>query len=344
MPERDRIILAHGGGGVLMRRLIEEEMVQPLANEVLAELADSAVLSPQVGRIAFTTDSYVVKPLFFRGGDIGRLAVSGTVNDLAAVGARPLALSLALIIEEGFPLADLRRIVRSIRATAQEAGVRVVTGDTKVVEAGSADGLFITTSGIGLVPPGVDLGLRRIRPGDAVIISGSIAEHGVAILSEREGLAFESPVSSDVSPLAGLVEGALSAGEVHFIRDATRGGLAAVLNEMAETLGFTVEIEEQAVPVRPAVRAACDLLGLDPFTVANEGKMVFVCAADDAEAVVQALRGNPLGRDAARIGFIGSPAAGGGEGRREGRVILRTPFGGSRILEMPYGEELPRIC
>ena len=343
MSAPERIMMAHGGGGVLMRRLIEEVLVTPLANEALDALDDSAVLDSPAGRIAFTTDSYVVQPLFFRGGDIGRLAVAGTVNDLAAVGARPLALSLALIIEEGFPLADLGRIVESIRATAAEAGVQVVTGDTKVVEKGAGDGLFITTSGIGVVPAGVDLGLERVRPGDAVIVSGAIAEHGVAILSEREGLAFETPISSDVAPLGELVQRALSAGEVHFVRDATRGGLAAVLNEIAAGAGLAIEIDERAVPIEPAVRAACDLLGLDPLSVANEGKMVFVAPGGECEALLAALREHPRGRGAACIGRVARPSRQGAAGEK-GCVLLETLFGGTRILEMPYGEDLPRIC
>jgi len=332
----DRIVLAHGGGGVLMRRLIEDVVAGPLSNDVLAELADSAVLPRPGGRIAFTTDSYVVQPLFFRGGDIGRLAVAGTVNDLAVVGAEPLALSLGLILEEGFPIADLRRVVESIRATADEAGVRIVTGDTKVVGAGAADGLFINTSGVGVVPEGVDLGAGRIQSGDVVLVNGGIAEHGVAILSEREGLAFETPVESDVAPLAGLTAACLAAGEVHFMRDATRGGLAAVLNEMATDISLTVEIDERAVRVGSAVSAACDLLGLDPFNVPNEGKVVVVCAAGSADAVLDALRGHELGRAAARIGRVNRA--------REPRVLLHTAFGGTRTLEMPYGEDLPRIC
>jgi hydrogenase expression/formation protein HypE len=336
MQEVERIMMAHGGGGVVMRELIGEVIVKPLANEILRQMADSAVLDLGLGRIAFTTDSYVVQPLFFRGGDIGRLAVAGTVNDLAVVGARPVAISLAFILEEGFSIADLRRIVASIRATADEAGVRVVTGDTKVVGAGQADGLFINTSGVGVVPEGVSLGAAHIRPGDAVLINGPIAEHGVAIMSEREGLAFETPVVSDAAPLADLIAACLAAGEVRFMRDATRGGLAAVLNEMAAECRLTAEIDERAVPVTPAVVGACDLLGLDPFTVANEGKVVVVCARESASAVLAAMRAHPRGRAAACIGHVTNVA--------EPRVRLRTAFGGSRVLEMPYGEDVPRIC
>jgi len=367
----DRIILAHGGGGVLMRDLIRDVIAAPLANDALAQLGDSAILpvaqpnsagrpatgegARATGRIAFTTDTYVVQPVFFRGGDIGRLAVAGTVNDLAVVGAAPLALSLGFILEEGLPIADLRRIVASIRDTADEAGVRVVTGDTKVVGAGAADGIFINTSGIGVVPDGIDLGPSRITPGDAVLVNGGIAQHGVAILSEREGLAFETPVASDAAPLNGLIAACLAAGEVHFMRDATRGGLAAVLNEMAQDGGLTVEIDERAVPVDPAVAGACDLLGLDPFTVANEGKVVVVCAASDADSVLAAMRAHEQGRAAAVIGRVteghrlqttgGTPTERTAGGTPEsGRVVLRTVFGGARTLEMPYGEDLPRIC
>lgn len=375
MDPLDRIILAHGGGGVLMRELVAEVIVGPLCNDVLAQLADSAVLDRPAGRLAFTTDTYVVQPIFFRGGDIGRLAVAGTVNDLAVVGATPLALSLGLILEEGLPIADLRRIVASMSAAAEEANVRVVTGDTKVVGRGAVDRIFINTSGVGVVPDGVDLGPHRIRPGDAVLVNGPIAQHGVAILSEREGLAFQTPVESDLAPLNGLIAACLSAcdaqaglstGEVHFMRDATRGGLAAVLNEMSGECGLAVEIDERAVPVAPAVASACDLLGLDPLTVANEGKIVLVCAAGAADAVLAAMRSHERGRGAAVIGRVtrdrvggetrpsehrlkatGLPAESaqaGGTPQAERRVILRTRYGGTRILEMPYGEDLPRIC
>jgi len=333
-----RVLLAHGGGGSLTRRLIEEMIVARFGNPTLAPLSDSALLELPQGRVAFTTDSYVVKPLRFRGGDIGRLAVCGTVNDLAMSGARPLYLSLALILEEGLPFDELGAILDSAKAAAEEAGVTVACGDTKVVEHGASDGCYINTAGVGVVPEGIDVRMTRAEPGDAVLVNGPVGDHGVAIMSEREGLAFASPVGSDVAPLADLVAVVLEAGGdgVHVLRDATRGGLGMVACETAEAAGHDIEMDERHIPVRPEVRGACDLLGLDPLYVANEGKVVVVCAEDAAAPVLAAMRAHPLGRSAAGIGrVLDAP---------RGRVTLRTAIGGRRVVDPPYGEQLPRIC
>jgi len=300
----ETILLAHGGGGELTQRLLAERILPKLANELLAPLGDAAVLGRPAGRLAFTTDAYVVQPLVFPGGDIGRLAVCGTVNDLAVMGAEPRALSLALVIEEGLAIATLEAVVDSIAGAAREAGVVVATGDTKVVERGRGDGLTITTSGVGVVPDGVRLGLDRVAPGDAVLLSGRIAEHGLAVMSVREGLGFETELTSDVAPLGGLTAALRAAGDVKFLRDPTRGGLAGLLGDISEGAGVGVEVHEDAVPIAPAARHAADLLGLDPLAVANEGKCVAVVAADDAEAVLAACRAHPLGRHAAVVGRV----------------------------------------
>jgi hydrogenase expression/formation protein HypE len=338
MNEERRILLAHGGGGMMMRELLSQTVLPRLGNPFLERLEDAAVLAAPGERIAFTTDAFVVKPLFFRGGDIGRLAVCGTVNDLAAMGARPLALSLAMVIEEGLPLSTLERVLDSLGATAKEANVQVVTGDTKVVERGAADGLFLATAGIGAVPNGVNLGADKVRPGDAVLVTGTLGEHGIAIISERSGLAFETPVKSDVAPLGGLVAELMAshAADVRCMRDPTRGGAAAVLNEIAEAARLKVEIEEALVPVSREVSAACNMLGFDPLYVPNEGRMVIFCNPDSADGIAASLRKHPLGSGTVRIGRVldGEP----------GRVVLKTRIGGSRILTLPYGEQLPRIC
>jgi len=337
MPE-NRVLLAHGGGGSLTRRLIRDMVLSRFGNPALAPLADSALLDLPPGRTAFTTDSYVVKPLRFRGGDIGRLAVCGTANDLAMAGATPLHISLALILEEGLALDHLAAILDSARAAAEEAGVTVACGDTKVVERGAADGMFVNTSGIGVVPDGVNVAMERAAPGDAVLVNGHIGDHGVAIISEREGLSFDTPVSSDVAPLAGLVAAILGAGGhgVHALRDPTRGGLGMVACEVAEACGHDIELDEAQIPIRPEVRGACDLLGLDPLYVANEGKVMVVCAQDVASDVLAAMRAHPLGRSAALIGRVLDGA--------KGRVTLHTAIGGRRVVDAPYGEQLPRIC
>lgn len=351
-----RVVLAHGGGGELMQRLIRERLLGPLHNELLAPLTDGAVVPWLGGDVVLTTDSYVVTPLEFPGGDIGRLAVSGTVNDLAVMGAEPVALSLGLILEEGLPLDVLDRIVASVAATAREAGVNVVTGDTKVLErraaetmsengvplenpagASAIDGLFINTAGIGRRRADVSLGMERIAPGDCVLVNGPIAEHGLAILAHRNGLAFDTPLRSDAAPLNGLVAQMFESGaEIKFLRDATRGGVAGVLADIAEGAGRGVEIQEAQVPLSAAARHAAELFGFDPLTVANEGKVVCVVSAADCERLLRCMRGAPHGRHAACIGVVKDAVP--------PLVELVTRYGGRRIVQRPYGEELPRIC
>jgi hydrogenase expression/formation protein HypE len=337
ITQSDEILLGHGSGGKLSAQLIERMFLPAFRNPLLDALDDQAVVPVDGSRIAFTTDSYVVTPIFFPGGDIGELAVNGTVNDLAVGGARPLALSLAFILEEGLPLADLRRVVESARQAAERAGVRIVTGDTKVVGRGSGDKIFVNTSGIGIVPAGIELSSRHVRPGDVVLLSGSIGDHGVAILSQREGLTFEGEIASDTAPLHELVAAALHASpRIHAMRDPTRGGVAATLVEIASRQRVGIDVDERAIPVRDVVRGACEILGLDPLLVANEGKLVVFVPEADASAVLTALRAHPLGRDAARIGRVTD--------EHPGMVVLRTPIGGDRILDLPFGEALPRIC
>jgi hydrogenase expression/formation protein HypE len=288
-------------------------------------------------RLAFTTDTYVVAPRVFPGGDIGSLAVTGTVNDLAMAGGRPACLSVGLVIEEGLPLDELRAAIDSMRETAARCGIAIVTGDTKVVDRGKGDGLFVNTAGIGLVPEGVDVRPARVRPGDAIIVSGDVGRHGIAVLSQREGLAFETPIASDCAPLWPLVEALIAAGvEIHCLRDPTRGGLATALNEIALDGGVAIEVEEAAIPVHDAVAVACELLGLDPLYVACEGRLVAFVAPDDAEGALKALRDHPLGRGAAVIGRVTEGAS--------GLVTLRTRLGGGRLLDLLSGEQLPRIC
>ena len=341
----EQVVIAHGGGGELMGRLIRDHLLPPLRNEALGRLTDGAVLPWAGGELVFTTDSYVVTPLEFPGGDIGRLAVSGTVNDLAVMGAEPIALSLGLILEEGLPLDVLDRIVASIAATAREAGVTIVTGDTKVIErrsASSADGtvregLFINTAGVGRLRPGVRLGVERVQPGDLILVNGAVAEHGLAVMSVRNGLEFGSRLRSDAAPLNGLIAEVLAGGaDVKFLRDATRGGIAGVLADLCEGSGWSIEIEEDRVPLTPTARHAAEMLGLDPLTVANEGKVVMVVAAKDGEQVGQVCRNHSLGRSAAVIGRVLDA--------KPPLVELVTRVGGRRIVQRPYGEELPRIC
>lgn len=331
-----RILLAHGGGGELTKKLIEQHIIPQLGNDVLNPLQDSAVLAELSGVPCFTTDSFVVTPLEFPGGDIGRLAVCGTVNDLAVMGAEPVALSLALIIEEGLPLATLDRVVASIGRAAKEAGVDVVTGDTKVIEHRGGDGMFITTAGLGQRSE-ARCDLSRVVSGDAILITGTIAEHGLAVMSAREGLAFETDIRSDVAPLNGLVAALLSSGaDVKFMRDPTRGGLAGVLVDLCEETGLTVEVREQDIPITTAAYHASEMLGLDPLTVANEGKCVVVVGAPDVERALAACREHPLGRRTAWIGRFTQDGA--------ALVELLSRSGGRRIVQRPYGEDLPRIC
>ena len=334
----ERILLAHGGGGRLTNQLIRERIVPKFKNDALSELADSARLTLASGEICFTTDSYVVKPLFFRGGDIGKLSVCGTVNDLAVAGSRPVALSLSLIIEEGFEFELLERILQSISDTAQQNRVCIVTGDTKTVEHGSADGIFINTAGIGMRLPNVNLGLSTVETGDKILLSGTIGDHGMTIVSQREGIGFESPLESDCAGLAELTCALLeSVPGIRFMRDPTRGGLAATLNEIVEGSGRSAQIDERAIPIRPAVQAAADMLGFDVLNAANEGKFVAVVSPETADECLKICRGHPLGRDAGIIGEI-VPT------RDVPLVELRTKIGGRRIVQMPYGRELPRIC
>lgn len=338
-------MIAHGGGGELMGRLIREHLLGPLDNETLRTLTDGALLPRPDGELVLTTDSYVVTPLEFPGGDIGRLAVAGTVNDLAVMGARPTALSLGLILEEGLPLEVLDRIVRSVADTAREAGVPVVTGDTKVIErrrgpnddSAALEGLFINTAGVGCLRRGVRLGLQRIVPGDTILVNGPIAEHGLAIMSVRSGIEFESHLQSDAAPLNGLLGDVLDSGaDVKFMRDATRGGIAGVLADISEAQALSIEIEEQQVPLSPAARHVAEMLGFDPLSVANEGKCVIVVAEPDTDKVLDACRQHPLGQDAAVIGRVVE--------RTPPLVELITRIGGRRVVQRPYGEELPRIC
>ena len=321
----------------MMHNLVGETILGKLGNPILDALGDSAVLEFGDRRIAFTTDSFVVRPLFFRGGDIGKLAVCGTVNDLAMVGARPLYLSLGFIVEEGLESETLERILESIRITAEEAEVQIVTGDTKVVEKGKADGIYINTSGVGTIRPGVAVAAQRVKAGDVVLINGGMGDHGVAVISEREGLSFETEIASDCAPLNHLVSRLLDVcKDIHCFRDPTRGGVAATLNEIAEQAKVKIELHEKDLPVSPAVRGACDILGFDPLYVPNEGKMLAFCPEEHAEAVLNAMRSDRYGRDSAIIGRVTE------EG--EGVVLLHTGIGGVRIVDMPYGEQLPRIC
>ena len=333
----DKILLAHGGGGLLTRELIESVILPVLDNPLLHPLDDAAVLKIGAAELAFTTDSYVVSPLFFPGGDIGKLCVCGTVNDLAVKGAEPLWMSLGLVLEEGLPIADLERIIGSIGWAAREAGILVVTGDTKVVQKGRCDGLYINTAGIGRVVADAPLGPRLIRPGDAIIVNGFLGDHGMAIMARRSGISFSPELESDCASLWDLVRTVLSTGAaLHAMRDLTRGGLAGALCELAETSGLGMRVEETRLPIRASVRGACELLGFEAMAVANEGKLVLFCPAGDASDVLAALRAHPLGEAAAVIGEVTAGAA--------GKALLATRIGGERIIDVPPGEALPRIC
>ena len=332
------IVMGHGGGGKLGNELVEHLFLPAFRNAALENLGDAAVLSLPSGRLAMSTDSFVVQPLFFPGGSIGELAVNGTVNDLAVSGAVPKYLSASFILEEGFPLAQLAAIVEAMAAAAATAGVQIVTGDTKVVERGHGDGCYINRAGIGVLREGLEVGPHRARPGDAILVSGTIGDHGMAIMSVREGLEFESQIRSDCAALNGMIAAVLDAAgtQVHAMRDPTRGGLASTLNEIAQSSGVGIAIDEARLPVRTEVQSACELLGLDPVYVANEGKAVFFVAADAADFVLATLRAHPLGREAAIIGQVTA--------EHKGMLVARTAMGANRVIAQQIGEQLPRIC
>lgn len=335
--ETDTITLDHGSGGKLSHRLISGTVAPLFDNPILSRLEDGAVFTVDGARLAFSTDTFVVDPLFFPGGNIGDLAVNGTVNDLAMCGAEPLYLSAGLIIEEGFPLSDLERILASMRDAADAAGVAIVTGDTKVVPKGAADNLFINTSGIGRILPGVDVGAHRAGPGDRIILSGPMADHGMAILTQREGLAFDTGLVSDTAALNDLVAAMLSVcPDIHVLRDPTRGGVGSTLNEIAGAARIGIRLHEDRLPVKPAVAGVCELLGFDPLYVANEGKLLAFVPEAGTAAVLDAMRSHPHGREAVVIGEAVTD--------HPGRVVMETPIGGTRIVDMLAGEQLPRIC
>ena len=332
-----RVDMTHGSGGRAMAQLIDELFVKAFDNDYLRQLNDQAAFDVPPGRLVMATDSHVVTPLFFPGGDIGTLSVHGTLNDVAMAGARPLHLSAGFILEEGFPLADLRRIVDSMAAAAHEAGVSIVTGDTKVVEQGKADGVFITTTGVGVVPKGVAISGDRAEPGDRILVSGTLGDHGVAIMSRRENLSFGTSLQSDTAALHTLVAAMVAAvPDVHCLRDPTRGGLATTLNELAQQSGVGMVVQEGSLPLREEVKGACEFLGLDPLYVANEGKLVAICAPEHAEALLQVMRAHPLGREAAIIGEVTEDP--------HHFVQMETAFGGRRMVDWLTGEQLPRIC
>lgn len=338
--ENKKILLAHGGGGRLTGDLIENVILPRFANETLSQLTDAAAIELESTSLCFTTDSFVVKPLVFAGGDIGELAVCGTVNDLAVSGAKPVGLSLSLIIEEGMEFSLLEQILSSAADCAEKAGVPIVTGDTKVVESGAADGIYINTAGIGTRLEGVDLSVKRIAAGDKIIINGNIGDHGMTIMSQREGISFQTPLQSDCAALNGLTESILALGsQIKFMRDPTRGGVAATTNEIAKESGYSIRLSENDLPIDPTVQAAANMLGFDLLNIANEGKVVIVASADVAEAVVEICKKHPLGKDAAVIGEVVEV-----QGQGEPVVEMTTLIGGARMVQMPYGRELPRIC
>ncbi len=339
LPLKDypAIVLGHGGGGQLTAELVEHLFKPAFSNPALDRMSDSAVLTLPAGRIAYSTDSFVVRPLFFPGGSIGGLAVNGTVNDVAMSGATPLFMSAGFIIEEGFPMESLARIIDDMAAAARAAGVSIVTGDTKVVERGKGDGLYINTSGVGIIPDGVAIAPQQARPGDVVLLSGTLGDHGMAIMSVREGLQFETTIVSDCAALHTMVRDLLAAAPgVHVLRDPTRGGLSSALNEIAAEARVGIVVHEERIPVRPQVRSACELLGLDPYFVANEGKLIAIVERSQGEAALAAMRANPLGAHAAIIGEVTDA--------HPGMLVERTAIGASRVITMQIGEQLPRIC
>lgn len=330
------VVMGHGSGGRLTAQLVRDLFLPAFDNPTLRKLDDQAVLEVGGSRVAFTTDSFVVTPLFFPGGNIGELAVNGTVNDLAMSGAAPLGLSAAFIVEEGLPMEELARVVDAMGRAAKAAGVAIVTGDTKVVNRHSADKLFVTTTGIGVVPPGITISALNARPGDVILLSGTVADHGMAVMAQREGLDLEGEIRSDTQALHRLVAAMLEAGEIHALRDPTRGGLGTSLCEIADGSGVGIEMEARAVPVRDEVRGACELLGIDPLFVANEGKLVAFVAPEAAEAVLTVMRGTTEGRDAVAIGRAVDT--------HPRMVVMKTEIGGTRIIDLPFHEQLPRIC
>ncbi len=333
---KDMIVLGHGSGGKLSHDLINRLFLPELGRAAPRALDDSAVININGLRLAMTTDSHVVSPLFFPGGDIGKLAICGTVNDLAMVGAKPYALTCGFVVEEGLSFEILQRVVQSMRDAAAEAGVFIAAGDTKVVQRGGADKLFINTSGVGLVDPGLDISGANAKVGDVLIVSGTLGDHGIAVMSAREGLGFTTDLLSDVAPLNHLVRAMLEAGEVHVLRDPTRGGLATTLNEIAKQSNVVIELQDQQIPVKPQVRAACEMLGFDPLYVANEGKLIAFVKADNAEKILSVMKQNPYGRDAVVIGRVIDQG--------KSQVRLKTAIGGTRLVDMLPGEMLPRIC
>jgi hydrogenase expression/formation protein HypE len=333
---RDMIVLGHGSGGKLSHDLINRLFLPELGKAAPRALDDSAVINLNGQRLAITTDSHVVSPLFFPGGDIGRLAVCGTVNDLAMVGAKPYALTCGFVLEEGLSFEILQRVVQSMRDAAAEAGVFIAAGDTKVVQRGEADKLFINTSGIGLVDPGLDISGANAKVGDVLIVSGTLGDHGIAVMSAREGFGFTTDLQSDVAPLNHLVRAMLEAGEIHVLRDPTRGGLATTLNEIAKQSSVVIELQDPQIPVKPQVRAACEMLGFDPLYVANEGKLIAFVKAEDAEKILNVMKQAPYGRDAVIIGKVIDQG--------KSQVRLKTAIGGTRLVDMLPGEMLPRIC
>ena len=333
----DAIILAHGSGGKLSHQLMEEMVLPQFRNELLEPLHDGAIFSLGETRVAFSTDSYVISPIFFPGGDIGKLAVHGTVNDLAMCGARPMYLSAGFILEEGLPMENFWRVVHSMRRAADTAGIKLVTGDTKVVDRGKADKIFINTSGIGVIPDGINISPSRARPGDKIIMSGAMAVHGIAIMSVREGLEFETEIASDTAPLSGLVDAMLATNiDIHVLRDPTRGGITSALTEIAQTADVGMRLDEARIPISEEVKGACEILGLDPLYVANEGKLLAIVAAQDVDRILPAMKSHPLGQQAAVIGQVTSD--------HPGFVMMKTRIGGTRVVDMLSGEQLPRIC
>ena len=333
----NKILLAHGSGGRLTHELIEHMFLPHMRNTLLERMEDSAVFTLGESKLCFSTDTYVVNPIFFPGGDIGSLAIHGTVNDLAMAGGRPLFISAGFILEEGFALSDLEVIVQSMGCAAKDAGVQIVAGDTKVVARGAADGIFINTSGIGIIDYAGDISVMSITHGDVLIVNGTIGDHGAAIVCARDGISIKSPITSDSCALNGMVQKLLKVSpNIHCMRDATRGGLGAILAEMASQAGCTITIEEKDIPVKDEVRGICEILGFDPLFMANEGKMVVFCTADDAPSVLEMMRAHSLGRNAAVIGVV--------DEKGSGRVVMNTLIGGSRVVDLPAGELVPRIC